>query len=482
MRNDDPFGKAMRDLHTGTLAALSAGQDNSSRLIEKALRGHKQYEDLIARRPDFVEQALARQTSAQQLVDRHPAFFDNARQRAEELSLLASNGTLELATDRLDALAHSAALAEQMAGCVPGGEDFAALVAGRSLIADSVADILAKRDGLAPAMERLQNATATSDTFAQQIAGLSRAADELAGIVPSRSRLASDYPDLFPELRIPTATEVTQIDFAAIAGVRHAQADFAERLRTEVLAIETPWVRADRPELALEGYAAFRGLTDLVARTAPGTPRVAERVREEFGDYRKSKPEEDVAEDAMLARGLRLARGFDMRLSSLPMALVGSIFVPFGMTVEAPPDADEDELDLVITTMARQLERKLRAFIAAAMVRYVGPKWIRQRVHSNSRDEWERRRQVDIDAGRAPGELFDYADFGDYRAIIERNDNWQEIFKPIFKNKVSIGETLSRLATIRNPVAHVRPLTVEDLLILRVEGRRIYVWIGEMVP
>ena len=241
-------------------------------------------------------------------------------------------------------------------------------------------------------------------------------------------------------------------------------------------------MRADRPELALEGYAAFRGLTDLVARAAPGTPRVAERVREEFGDYRKSKPEEDVAEDAMLARGLRLARGFDRRLSSLPMALVGSIFMPFGMTVEAPPDADEDELDLVVATMARQLERKLRAFIAAAMVRSVGPKWIRQRVHSNVREEWERRRQVDVDMGRAPGELFDYADFGDYRAIIERNDNWQEIFKPIFKNKVSIGETLSRLATIRNPVAHVRPLTVEDLLILRVEGRRIYVWIGEMVP
>ena len=66
-------------------------------------------------------------------------------------------------------------------------------------------------------------------------------------------------------------------------------------------------------------------------------------MREEFGDYRKSKPEEDVAEDAMLARGLRLARGFDRRLSSLPMALVGSIFMPFGMTVEAPPEADEDE-------------------------------------------------------------------------------------------------------------------------------------------
>ncbi|WPL55514.1 Swt1 family HEPN domain-containing protein [Qipengyuania profunda] len=482
MRQDDPISKVMRDLQGGTLASLAAGKDSSSQLIERAMRGHSQYEKLIARQPDFVEQALAHQKTYQDLIDRHPAFFDTARQRAEELSLMASNGTFDLVSDRLGAIAHSASLAERMASGSVAGDTFASLVAGRGLLDDTVADILAKRDALAPVMERLQGVSTTTEAFARQLAGLSQAADALAGIVPSRARLATDHPDLFPELRVPTMAEVAQIDFAAIAGVRHAQVDFAERLRTEVLAIETPWVRADRPELALEGYAAFRGLTDLVARAAPGTPRVAERVREEFGDYRKSKPEEDVAEDAMLARGLRLARGFDRRLSSLPMALVGSIFMPFGMTVEAPPDADEDELDLVVATMARQLERKLRAFIAAAMVRSVGPKWIRQRVHSNVREEWERRRQVDVDMGRAPGELFDYADFGDYRAIIERNDNWQEIFKPIFKNKVSIGETLSRLATIRNPVAHVRPLTVEDLLILRVEGRRIYVWIGEMVP
>jgi hypothetical protein len=478
MRNDDPIAKAMRDLQGATLASIAAGRDSPSRHIEQAMRGETQYDELMRLQP---AQALARQTSIQDLVGRHSDIFETARQQAEELGRLASGGTLALASERLGALSHSAMLAERMSG-LAHGDSFAALVAGRSLIDDNVADILAKRDALAPVMERLQGRSATSESIASQLAGLSRLADELAGIVPSRSRLASDYPDLFPELRLPTAAEVADIDFAAIAGVSNAQTEFAERLRSEVLAIEIPWVRADRPELALEGYGAFRGMTDLVARTTPSAPRVAEKVREEFGDYRETEPGEDISDDAMLARGLRLARGFDMRLSSLPMALVGSIFVPFGMVAGTPPDADKDELDLVIATMARRLERKLRAFIASTMKAAVGPKWIRQRVHPNVREEWERRRQGDVDAGRAPGELFDYADFGDYRAIIERSDNWNAIFKPIFKNKVSIGETLARLATIRNPVAHVRPLTVEDLLILRVEGRRIYVWIGEMVP
>lgn len=87
-----------------------------------------------------------------------------------------------------------------------------------------------------------------------------------------------------------------------------------------------------------------------------------------------------------------------------------------------------------------------------------------------------------MDAQRAPGELFDYADFGDYRGIIERGENWRDVFQPFFKVKTSIGETLGRLSVIRNPVAHVRPLTVEDLLVLRVEGNRLYRWMGEPVP
>ena len=91
MRQDDPISKVMRDLQGGTLASLAAGKDSSSQLIERAMRGHSQYEKLIARQPDFVEQALAHQKTYQDLIDRHPAFFDTARQRAEELSLMASN-------------------------------------------------------------------------------------------------------------------------------------------------------------------------------------------------------------------------------------------------------------------------------------------------------------------------------------------------------------------------------------------------------
>ena len=177
-----------------------------------------------------------------------------------------------------------------------------------------------------------------------------------------------------------------------------------------------------------------------------------------------------------------MARGFDLRLASLPMALVGHIFVPFGMVTGTTPEADAEELDAALALMFRQLERKLRAFIDRTMQAAIGERWIRQRVHKDIREEWARRRQKDIDDGCVPGELFDYADFGDYRRIIEQGDNWQDAFKVVFKVKTAIGETLGRLGVIRNPVAHVRPLSVEDLLVLRVEGHRLYVWMGDVVP
>jgi hypothetical protein len=241
-------------------------------------------------------------------------------------------------------------------------------------------------------------------------------------------------------------------------------------------------VRDDAPELSIQAFATARAMTGVVLRAEPAAPRVTQLVRAELGDYRDPDTVAVGESDPMIVSGLRLARGFDHRFGSLSVAVVGQIFQPFGLVVNGGPEADPDLLDDLITQMARQLERKLRAFLKARLEAASGSRWIRQRVPQPIREAWEARHQADIDAARSPGELFDYADFSDYRVIIERGDNWRDVFQPVFRSKTAIVETLSRLATVRNPVAHVRPMTVEDLLILRVEGRRLYVWMGELVP
>jgi len=56
-----------------------------------------------------------------------------------------------------------------------------------------------------------------------------------------------------------------------------------------------------------------------------------------------------------------------------------------------------------------------------------------------------------------------YVDFGDLRKTIERNDNWTEVFKPVFGSKQWISTSLTELEPIRNRVAHNRPITALDV-------------------
>lgn len=73
--------------------------------------------------------------------------------------------------------------------------------------------------------------------------------------------------------------------------------------------------------------------------------------------------------------------------------------------------------------------------------------------------------------------MLDYADFTDYCRIIERTDNWREVFAPVFGIKVAFSETMRRLALVRNPTAHFRIVTIEDLMIFAIEACHLNRWL-----
>lgn len=481
----DPFdrlGRAALGLDT-TMATLRAAQGlgASADVFARMEADRKRFNDLLKARPTLFEDAARGHLAFQQLLERQPTIFEDIARQRESFERFAATGGLEAAQGHL-ATMNAIAAARALAASTQGSAALERIAGARALIPDLVIEALAGRDALGPMVDRFAGGVSeVNRRFTEQMEGISRLVVEATGGWPTRETLAARFPEIVPALRLPTRAEIADVDLAAASGIKDAGAEWAANVAREIAAIETPWVRDDRPELAIGGYASLKGLTEIVGRTAPAAPRATLLVRARLGDYREDDVEAEQPDDPMLSAGLRLAHGFDVRLASLPMALAGAIFAPFGL-VAAAPDADQDQLDDIVAHILRKLEQKLRAFIDARLTAAVGPRWIRQRVAKPVREKWEAARDADLAAGRPAGNLIDYADFGEYRSIIEQGDNWRDAFQAVFGVKTAIGETLARLTVIRNPSAHVRSMSTEDLLILRVEGRRLYVWMGEQVP
>ncbi|MER8872490.1 hypothetical protein NKI04_21620 [Mesorhizobium sp. M0814] len=289
--------------------------------------------------------------------------------------------------------------------------------------------------------------------------------------------LRTQLPDLVPERRRATAA-----DFAS-AGLSRFGERFVRdsarlaRLQDEMLGLRRPWVDVGNPGQSVSAYVDARALATIVENGPPESRAVATAVREELGDYRETDPvPEVVAADPVLRSAFRLEVGYNADLSSLPPAIIATVFGGLGGALPRRIEADPDALESAVHQRARRLELKLRRFIEKKMIAARGRSWSKQRVPGKTVTGWRARRQTDIDNGRTPSRLFDYAGFEDYRAIIEQKDNWAEVFEPIFKVKTSILETLRRLSMIRNPDAHYRIVTIEDFLDLHTEGRRLDAW------
>lgn len=482
----DPFERLKGDVFgTRAIAELIAadGLGNPAHgIIEKMEQDRRRFDALLGVRPDYFAEAARGHAAFTKLLQKRPTIFEDIARSQEQFNSFVATGGLAAAQERLTTIETALARTRSFAAGLAGQQAFERLVGARTAIPDHVIDALAGTGALSSLVERLSSpASEVGRRFTEQMEGLSRLVTEVTGTLPSRADLAARFPQVVPALRLPTAGEIAGVDLAAASGLVGVGRDWAAATAAEIAAIGTPWVRGDRPELSIGGYAAFKGMSELVARTAPAAARTTQLVRAELGDYCGEDAEVEPVDDPMLASGLRLAHGFDIRLASLPLALAGAIFAPFGMVASAP-DADPDQLDDMIAHILRQLERKLRAFIDARMTAAIGPRWIKQRVNKVVRDKWLAAQEADRAAGRPVGALIDYADFGEYRSIIEQGDNWRDAFQVVFVVKTAVGETLARLGAIRNPSAHVRTMSTEDLLTLRVEGRRLYVWMGEVVP
>lgn len=110
----------------------------------------------------------------------------------------------------------------------------------------------------------------------------------------------------------------------------------------------------------------------------------------------------------------------------------------------------------------RDLETKLRQGIQVRL-RSVSSNWWTERIPVDVKKKAEERKTRDEKPWpwyerRELTPIF-YIDFADYAKIIRRKDNWEQVFKSIFKDEEIISSKLRELEPIRNAIAHNRELT-----------------------
>jgi hypothetical protein len=87
--------------------------------------------------------------------------------------------------------------------------------------------------------------------------------------------------------------------------------------------------------------------------------------------------------------------------------------------------------------------------------------------------EWIRKSDTAVSRGETESPLIDYADFTDYKAIIERGDNWHDLFHHVFGRQEDVRESFQRLFPVRICTMHARTVTLEDELFLVAETTRL---------
>jgi len=124
----------------------------------------------------------------------------------------------------------------------------------------------------------------------------------------------------------------------------------------------------------------------------------------------------------------------------------------------------------------KELETSLRLFIQEKL-ESISKNWWKERVPSDVQEKAKQNLQKSqspwpwvTDENRLP--IF-YIDFPDYAKIMQRKDNWNDIFSKIFKDPSFIFSRLRELKDIRDDIAHTRPLSPQKSTTLELYTSQI---------
>lgn len=128
------------------------------------------------------------------------------------------------------------------------------------------------------------------------------------------------------------------------------------------------------------------------------------------------------------------------------------------------------------------IESSLRELIINSLEDIDGPQWYKKRLPGDILQKYRQAKEYELSfkwTQVIPQHPIYYIDFPDLKKIIERKDNWEDIFKDIFLEKNVLISIFSEVEFIRNKIAHNRKSTVKDVEIVKTAYLKLSTAIGE---
>ncbi len=128
------------------------------------------------------------------------------------------------------------------------------------------------------------------------------------------------------------------------------------------------------------------------------------------------------------------------------------------------------------------LETVLRSLTRESMEKVRGSRWFRTHTSAAILDRIRAGIGAERNATWTRSPLHDptyYLDFTNYAEIIERTDNWRDVFRAIFQRKEIILAALRSIEPTRNKIAHNRTATAADVALLTASCNAVRNMIGE---
>lgn len=319
----------------------------------------------------------------------------------------------------------------------------------------------------------------------------SRLLDTVTTVGAELQTLQSFGAELERQFRLPQLPEAADLLRALdLDGTARALAHFRNH-RTElsraIKAMTVPWLNVQDHVRSLRGFAGLQEIGHALNAMPVHDLHTAERLRHHLGDWRAPMDwPSAIFADPVARSDFYVDRGLDPALTDFPAVAFEQAVAVTDIKHPAPPRMDayehapDDERDDEDEDFARnsaahdrlqRFETLVRQFIDRQMTAAIGGNWIKHRVPGDMRRQWRDKQEKAREEGDSEHPLIAYADFTDYVTIILRKDNWNQVFKPIFRRETLVQESFQRLYPIRHCTMHARIITQDDELYLFTETR-----------
>lgn len=133
-------------------------------------------------------------------------------------------------------------------------------------------------------------------------------------------------------------------------------------------------------------------------------------------------------------------------------------------------------------TLFFEIEVALREFIISELKGRFGARWWIERLPGDVLGSCREGRRIERETKWAmlvPHHPLYYAHFADLKKVIEKKDNWRDVFKERLGRQDILTASLSELEPIRNKIAHSRKVSKGELELVKSGRDKLRAFIGE---